>query len=133
MKNDKKLFPVRIDQLQPSQPWLSQSRLKNIAGHIDFLKRPVPVRMLNGRLCIVEGHERCFALASSGIHKVDAYLDTKKNISDIAFQKMVKISCDEGISSINDMEERFLSPVEFRHLWLEKKRKVLESSETMSV
>ncbi len=117
---------TRIDQLQPSQPYLSQGRLNNISRHTDFLNRPVPVRLVQGRLCIVEGHERCFALASTGITEVETYIDTCTSPTEAEFQDLVNYTCDKGVSSIHDLEDHVLSPAEFRHVWLEKKKNIVE-------
>jgi hypothetical protein len=82
--------------------------------------------LVQGRLCIVEGHERCFALASTGITEVETYIDTRPNPSETGFQDLVNYTCDKGISSIHDLEDHVLSPAEFRHIWLEKKKNILE-------
>ncbi|MEW6713178.1 MAG: hypothetical protein AB1403_25380 [Candidatus Riflebacteria bacterium] len=121
----KETFSVRIDQLQPSQTYISQARLDNISRHVQFLSRPVPVRKINGRLCIVEGHERCFALHSMGETNVQAYLDSKPSPEESCFKQMVKYAADSGIASIADFEDRILNPAEFRVLWLAKKKDFL--------
>lgn len=117
-------FSVRIDQLQPSQTYISQARLNNISRHVQFLSRPVPVRLIDGRLCVVEGHERCFALFSLGEKNVSVYIDDRESPSDEAFKKMVKFTEDNGVASIQDFDQRILQPADFRVLWLEKKKEL---------
>ncbi|NCB39901.1 MAG: hypothetical protein EOM80_14140 [Erysipelotrichia bacterium] len=114
-------FRVRIDQIQPSQPYLSRARLDNITRNTAFILRPVPVRELNGRLCAIEGHERLVALHSMGASEVEVFIDNSDKDSGI-WQQCVEICVKEGISSITDLEDRFLSPSGFRQLWIEKKR-----------
>lgn len=118
-------FSVRVDQLQPSQIYLSEARIRNIARHVNFLSRPVPVRKVNGQYCIVEGHERCYILNSIGEENVTVYLDEKSNLSDEVFAEMVKFASDAGITSITDLDDRIVPPAQFKSLWLEKKKKFL--------
>jgi hypothetical protein len=120
-------FSVRIDQLQPSQTYLSRARLLNISRHVDFIKKPVPVRLINGRLCLVEGHERCFALSSLGNEMVDVYIDGNRSMSDQVFARLVELAIADGIASIQDFADRLVEPDEFRTLWLEKKKNIQNS------
>jgi len=118
-------FSVRIDQLQPSQTYISQARLDNISRYVQFLSRPVPVRKINGRLCLVEGHECCYALHSMGKTTIRAYLDTRPSPGEKCFKEMVKYTADSGVASVADFEDRILNPAEFRVLWLAKKKDLL--------
>lgn len=121
MKNQD-TFSARIDQLQPSQTYLSRARLNNISRHIQFISKPLPVRLIDGRLCIIEGHERCFALYSLGEKNVQVYIDNRPIPSDENFQRMVKYAEESGIVSMADFEDRIVEPSDFRVLWLEKKK-----------
>jgi len=120
-------FRVRIDQLQPSQPYLSKARLENILRNTAFLLYPVAVRELNGRLCAIDGHERLMALHSLGRTEVEVYLDDSERDGKI-WQKCVEICMSEGISSILDLENRFVTPSGFRQLWIEKKRQLAKEA-----
>lgn len=122
-------FRVRIDQLQPSQPYLSKARLENIMRNTAFLLRPVAVRELNGRLCAIDGHERLMALHNLGRAEVDVYIDDSERDGKI-WKKCVEICMKEGISSILDLENRFVSPSGFRQLWIEKKRELKKEVES---
>ncbi len=125
-------FSVRIDQLQPSQTFISQARLSNISRHVQFLSRPVPVRLIDGRLCVVEGHERCFALYSLGEKNVSVFIDDREKPSEEIFKRMVKFTEDSGVASIQDFEERILQPVDFRALWLEKKKEFFDEKASIA-
>ncbi len=116
-------FRVRIDQLQPSQPFLSRVRLENIMRNTAFLLRPVGVRELNGRLCVIEGHERLMALHNLGSQEVEVYIDQSERDATI-WQECVEICMKCGVASILDLEDRFLSPSGFRQLWIERKREL---------
>jgi hypothetical protein len=125
-------FSVRIDQLQPSQTFISQARLSNISRHVQFLSRPVPVRLIDGRLCVVEGHERCFALYSLGEKNVSVFIDDREKPSEEIFKRMVKFTEDSGVASIQDFEERILQPADFRALWLEKKKEFFDEKASIA-
>ena len=116
-------FRVRIDQLQPSQPYLSRARLENIMRNTAFILKPVGVRELNGRLCIIEGHERLLALQTLGSTEVDVYIDESDKDAEI-WQKCVEICIHEGIASVQDLEDRLLTPSGYRQLWIERKKEL---------
>ncbi|MGM0600918.1 MAG: hypothetical protein ACQETH_14000 [Candidatus Rifleibacteriota bacterium] len=120
-----KNFLVKLDQLQPSQPYLSKARMENITHHLAFLEKPVPVRKIDGRICIVEGHERCFALLSAGRGEISAYLDDNDRLSEKAFEEFVHFTCDCGVSSLNDLEDKVVDSAHFKQLWLSKKKEIL--------
>jgi len=116
-------FRVRIDQLQPSSPYLSCARLDTIMRNTAFLLKPVAVRELNGRLCVIEGHERLLALQNLGSVEVDVYVDESDKDIDIRKQ-CVEMCMQQGIASIHDLEERLLSPSGYLQLWIERKREM---------
>lgn len=122
----KETFSVRIDQLQPTQTHLSQARIESISRHVGFLAKPLAVKLIEGRLCVVDGHERLFALSSVGQENVEVYMDDNSGLTDEAFMALVKYCCDKGITSIHDLENRVVSPRNFKMLWLDEKRKILE-------
>lgn len=118
---EKKVFRVRIDQLQPSQPYLSRARLDNILRNTGFILRPVGVRELKGRYCVIEGHERCFALNSLGYNEVEVFIDTSAKDENI-WQDCVKITIEEGVAAIADLGNRILSPALFKQNWVMRKK-----------
>jgi hypothetical protein len=99
--------------------------MENITHHLAFLEKPVPVRKIDGRICIVEGHERCFALLSAGRGEIFAYLDENERLSQKAFEELVHFTCDCGVSSLNDLEEKVVDSAHFKQLWLSKKKEIL--------
>jgi len=114
-------FTIRIDQLQPSQPFLSQARLDNILRNTAFLLRPVHVREINGRYFLNEGHERCFALYSTGRATIEAYVDNSDTDLEI-WKRCVEITVDSGVANISDLSEKILAPAMFRQLWVQRKK-----------
>ena len=120
-------FRVRIDQLQPSQPFLSRARLENIMRNTAFLLRPIGVRELNGRLCVIEGHERLMALHNLGSQEVEVYIDESEKDAKI-WKECVEICIKRGIATITDLEDHFLSPSGFRQLWIEIKRELRQKA-----
>ncbi len=113
-------FVIRIDQLQPSQPFLSRDRLNNILSNTSFLLRPVAVIELNGRFCLLEGHERCYALASVGIEEVEAYIDTSLCKSN--WRKCVEYTMSQGVACVDDFDNRIVDAAIFKQIWVQKKK-----------
>lgn len=125
-------FFVRLDQLQPSQPFLSQARLDNILRNTAFILRPVHVRELFGRYCLIEGHERCFALLSAGHSNVEAYVES--NDAEFAlFKKCVEITIDSGVATVGDFSERILPPAQFRQLWVQRKKELKQQFQNVNL
>ncbi len=118
-------FKIRIDQLQPTQPYLSQARLDNILRNTDFILKPVAVIEIKGRYCIIEGHERCYALVSAGKRDVEAYIETSAKDFPI-IEKCVELTIDSGVACISDFSNRILSPSMFRQLWVQRKKEMKE-------
>ena len=67
------------------------------------------------------------ALHSLGRTEVEVYLDDSERDGKI-WQKCVEICMSEGISSILDLENRFVTPSGFRQLWIEKKRQLAKEA-----
>ncbi|GAB4285409.1 MAG: hypothetical protein Kow0029_32210 [Candidatus Rifleibacteriota bacterium] len=127
--SDQEIFNTRIDQLQPTQAYISQSRLNNVSRHMKFLAQPFPVRLINSKFCLLEGHERCYLLSSIGESTVNVYIEKEKGPSDQALRELVDYVCKQGILSIGDLEDRILPPHDFKHLWLEVKKEIIERNQ----
>lgn len=116
-------FRVRIDQLQPSAPYLSRARLDTILSNTAFILKPVAVKEYNGRLCIIEGHERLLALQTLGLSEVEVYLEDAP--ADPALWEICVELCErQGITSILDMEDRVVSLSGYLQLWIDRKREM---------
>lgn len=123
---NKKLFKVRIDQLQPSQPCLSKARLDNILRNTAFILRPIGVRELKGKYCIIEGHERCYALNALGHTEVEVFIDDSKKDENI-WHDCVRLAIEDGVANITDLEEKILPPNIFKQYWVMRKKKMSDS------
>ena len=114
-------FRIAIEQLQPSVLYLSRARLDIVMGNTAFIVRPVPVKEVHGRLCIVEGHERLLALLTLGAAEAEVYVDESR-ACDKALEQCVAWCENHGISSINDLEDRIIGLSGYRQLWIERRR-----------
>lgn len=118
-------FKIRIDQLQPTQPYLSQARLDNILRNTDFILRPVGVREINGRYCIIEGHERCYALTSIGKREVEVFQDNS-SADPRVIEKCLELTIDSGVACVSDFATRILPANMFRQFWIQRKKEIKE-------
>ncbi|HNX77833.1 MAG TPA: ParB N-terminal domain-containing protein [Candidatus Rifleibacterium sp.] len=116
-------FRVRIDQLQPSAPYLSRARLDTIMSNTAFILKPVAVKERHGRLCIIEGHERLLALQTLGLSEVEVYLDDSPP-DPALLETCIELCEKQGIASILDMEDRLVSLSGYLQLWIERKREM---------
>ena len=116
-------FRIAIDQMQPSVLYLSRARLDIVMRNTAFIVRPVPVREIHGRLCIVEVHERLLALQMLGAAEAEVYVDEAQ--TDYKIWEHCVVLCEsQGISSINDLEDRIIGLSGYRQLWIERRREL---------
>ncbi len=118
-----KQFMVPLADLQPSQLYISAGKLrlvgewfdKNDKGHFD----PIPVKRLNQRIMMTDGHTRAVAAHLAGWDSVPVYWDEDE--LDMNAYAMDVNWCDaEGIHTPIDLSKRIVTHKEYELLW--KKR-----------
>ena len=119
----RKNIRLSINQLQPSQAYLSKPKIEAVSSSFYLLSRPVPVYRKNGQFFLVGGHSRCFVLNAMGYNEIDAYL-IDEPLDWEGYEICVKKCQKEGICSIADLEDRIVSGSDFRNLWAEQCQKI---------
>lgn len=125
-------FAIEIDRLQPSQLYVSQSRLARLTARVGPAEvhrlHPVPVARLDGRLVLTDGHSRTLAAWRSGRREVVAIWE-EDDLDWEAYHVCVGWCLQEGISSIAQLADRVVSGREFERLWLDRCRELHRSLE----
>ena len=73
------VFMMKLDEIQPSQLYVSSEKLNAVMKAIDPVKpgtvEPIPIRKLGRRIIFVDGHTRAFA---APLHGFPIFLCTGK-------------------------------------------------------
>lgn len=117
------IFELPIDQIQPSQLYISQVKLAGVYAWLkpDDLSHftPIPIKELNGRIIYTDGHTRAFALYHKGVQTVPVYWD-EDELDWEAYQVCVDWCLAAGIRRIADLAGRILDEEAYKNLWLKR-------------
>lgn len=113
-------FELPLTQLQPSQIYISEGKLRLLREWFDPADRegfdPIPVKRLDDRIIMTDGHTRAVAAYLAGWQAVPVYwdedeLDMRAYAMDVAW-------CDaESIRSPVDLAARIVSHRDYERLW----------------
>ena len=109
--------------LQPSQLFINREKLADLQAAIDFSDPekipPIPVKDLDGRWVITDGHTRASAVYLAGNANIPVYLD-EDELDWEAYRICVRWCHESGIYSIASLVERIISPEQYKKLWLHR-------------
>jgi len=116
-------FEIGIASLQPSQLYVSEKKLAEVERALGEHHRmePVPVKLLDGRRVLTDGHTRAFAALRRGDRTIPAEWETDE-LDWEAYRICVGWCLDAGIGSVADLEGRVLSSEDYQRLWLDRCR-----------
>jgi hypothetical protein len=131
------IFIMKLNQIQPSQLFISSDKLSEVLKDYDRLKpellEPLPVWKLGDQVILTDGHTIALAAYLRGFSEIRVYWDDEELDVD-AYQILVEWCKKEGIHSIADLKDRVISPEQFDLLWLkrckEMMQQVLEARQT---
>ncbi|NLG25761.1 MAG: GNAT family N-acetyltransferase [Clostridiales bacterium] len=115
------VFRMPLNQLQPSQLWISRGKLALLgdwfdgSGPID----PIPIKRLDGRTITTDGHTRAVAAHLAGWADAPVYWDGDE--LDMGLYARCVRWCDEaGVRSPADLAGRIVPHADYQRLWLKK-------------
>jgi len=118
---------IDIDEVQPSQLYISAEKLRNVKEHFHSRKpetmEPLPVKRLGSEIIFTDGHTRALVAYLAGFKKVRVYWD-EDDLDWGAYEICVKWCKEEGIRSIGDLKDRIVGPEEYEILWLKRCRRM---------
>lgn len=114
------IFTVPLASLQPSQLYISAGKLRLVHEWFDAENTacldPIPVKKLDGKTVMLDGHTRAVAAYLARWQEVPAYWDTA-DYDMRAYQMDVQWCAQEGIHSPAELAARIVPHKEFERLW----------------
>ena len=128
-----KTFRMRIDEIQPSQLFISTEKLSQVMKTFDKTKleslEPIPVKKLGNQVIFVDGHTRAFAAFLHGLSEVTVYWEEDELDWD-AYEICVDWCKKEGIHTIADLKDRVVSQQEYEVVWYKRCEKMQQNLES---
>ena len=119
--NDKtQLMKMRLKDLQPSQFYISEKKLKDIESWFDpnDLSNfdPIPVKLLDGNPVMTDGHTRAVAAIQAGLDSVPLVCD-EDDLNWDMYRACVSVCQEQSIYSPVDLIERINPAEEYIEKW----------------
>ncbi len=122
---EKTRFRIDLSNVQPSQLYICREKLVTVqrefdaAGSVD----PVPVKELDGRRILTDGHTRALATHLRGEEEVDVYWEDEP-LDWNAYRVCVEWCLRENIHSVRDLADRIIPWAQYEHVWIERCRRM---------
>ncbi|RDE15638.1 MAG: hypothetical protein C4K48_03410 [Candidatus Thorarchaeota archaeon] len=118
-------FSLRIDQIQLSQLYISSAKLADVMSafenKLEGSLGPIPIKEIDGKLVATDGHTRLLAWHLHGYEEVDCeWEDTEMDWE--AYRVCMQWCREEGIQTVADLNNRIISPEDYKVLWLDRCR-----------
>jgi len=118
-------FDADIRNLQPSQLYICAEKLAEVerltAEGDGTPVSPVPVKRLESRIVLTDGHTRAVAAFRRGRTSVPAYWETDL-LDWEAYEICVQWCTQEGIHSVADLGQRIVPTKQYEELWYKRCR-----------
>jgi hypothetical protein len=115
-----KVFMMKLDEIQPSQLYISSEKLNEVMRIIDPKQprsiEPIPIKKLGSSIIFVDGHTRAFAAFLRGFPMIPVYWEDEELDWD-AYAICLEWCKKEGIRTIADLEDRVVSQKDYEILW----------------
>jgi hypothetical protein len=122
------IFIMKLDQIQPSQLFISSDKLNNVLRDYDRFKpelvEPLPVKKLGKRVVLTDGHTRALAVFLRGALEARVYWD-EEELDEDAYKTCVTWCRKEGVTSITDLKDKVVSAEEYDKLWVKRCEKMV--------
>ena len=117
------IFRINISDLQPSQLYINRDKLDKILKLIEKEGRNaltrVPVKNLDNKLVMTDGHTRAFALHQLGETEIVAEWEID-DLSWDEYRDCVNWCDEEKVFQISDLKSRIISNEEYQIVWLKR-------------
>lgn len=124
-------FVFDINELQPSQLYISEAKLESVRLQWDAeVMLPLPVRDLDGRWVLTDGHTRALEAWLRGIRQITVWRD-EDDLDWEAYRICVGWCVAEGIHSPADLVGRIIPHERYQTLWIDRCGQMQASLEAM--
>ena len=114
------LSDTKLKELQPSQFYISAKKLEDIERWInpsDFSNiEPIPVKQLDGKLVMTDGHTRAVAAIKAGLDHVPLVWD-KDELDWDMYRACVNACQEQSVLSPEDLLMRIVSEEDYKDKW----------------
>ena len=114
------IHELNLKDLQPSQFYISEKKLRDIEAWLNPAElscfEPIPVKLLDGRPVMTDGHTRAVAALRAGLEAVPLVWDEDELPWDM-YRACVAACREQGIESPRDLMTRIISEEEYREKW----------------
>ena len=112
-------FTIQLIRLQPSQLYICREKLDVVteAALRGEPSDPIPVKELDGRLVMTDGHTRAVAAHLAGRDTLEAEWDEDELDWD-AYRECVRWCLEEGVSGVVALARRIVPVDEYERLWI---------------
>jgi hypothetical protein len=127
-------FEMNVDQIQPSQLYISKKKLTEIQKQFDS-KKPgslgvIPIKKLDDEIIFTDGHTRAFTAYLADFKSIKVEWETEELDWEM-YQICVQWCKDESILTIADLKSRVIDHNEYEILWYKKckdmQQKIIEN------
>ena len=120
-----------LTDIQPSQFFLSERKLEEIATWFDREElKPLPVKRLEGKWFLTDGHSRAFTAYLRGRSELPVYFD-RDDINLKFYSNCIRLCKEKNIKSIADLKDRILSEEAYQTEWIDWCKRSFESMNDM--
>ena len=114
------LSDTKLKELQPSQFYISKKKLEDIKRWINPADlsnfEPIPVKQLDGKLVMTDGHTRAVAAIRFGLDYVPLVWDEDELDWDM-YRACVNACQERSVFSPADLQMRIISEEDYREKW----------------
>ena len=116
-----------FSEIQPSQFFLSEKKLEEIETWFDQEElKPLPVKRLEGKWFLTDGHSRTFTAYLRGRSEIPVYFD-RDDINLKFYSNCIRCCKEKNIKSIADLKDRILSDEAYQTEWIDWCKRSFES------
>ncbi|MBQ4340958.1 MAG: GNAT family N-acetyltransferase [Clostridia bacterium] len=116
----KALSGLKLSDLQPSQFWISERKLADVRAWFDPEDlsnfEPIPVKMLDGRPVMTDGHTRAAAAVMAGLESVPLCAEEDELDWEL-YRACVEECAKRGVISPEQLAARVIPEEEYRVKW----------------
>ena len=109
-----------LTDLQPSQFYISEKKLRDIENWFNPKDlsgfEPIPIKLLDGKLVMTDGHTRAVAAIKAGLDSVPLVWDEDELDEDM-YRACVSACQEQNILSPADLLTRIISEEEYKEKW----------------
>ncbi len=116
-------FELPLTDLQPSQLYISEGKLRLIREWLNPHNKtdfdPIPIKQLDGRIVMTDGHTRAVAAVLAQWDTVPVYWDPDE-LDWSAYRMDVQWCLEANIASPYDLEKRIVTHKDYQVLWYKR-------------